>query len=691
MEYFNKILCVTLAELTDCSDGEAIIKAETLHSLVYRKRVNRVGRKGGGGHEALYDYSSLPERYRKRFVEKYGDPLIQLKEAVKTFEYIEDADAREWYSKYTYELNGITTSLSAKVLEDCVVNASVIKIIIDTLNDRAALTKALNNNRRDLWSTVTEMVEYLRDSVCHTLPKSQERLKRKVREFRRDGYGCLISNKIGNSNTQKITKDGGRFIIALKRSRTPVYSDEDIRREYNRKAGEKGWKVLRSINGLKGFLYSPAVEPLWYDAVFGEMAAFQKFGRKHKTELPARRDTLWYGDGTKLNLFYRDLDSDGKMKMMTTQVYEVVDAYSERLLGCHISDSENYRAQYLAFRMALQEAKHEPYEIVTDNQGGQRKLEAQNFFSSICQVYRPTAPYRGQSKTIENIFCRFQQQVLKRYWQFTGMNITTKVDVNHPNLEFIEANKDKLPTLAQLKEMYFKARDEWNSMPHPATGVVRIDMYNNSVNPEARGFTAYDAINVFWLQTEKKSTFTASGIEISIDGKRYTYEVYSNPGVPDHEWRRAHTGERFFVKYDPYDFRSVRLYSEDKAGNLRFERTAEPYMLIHRAIQEQTDGEAMFIRQEQEADRQDRIERQAVARVIENENGTSPEQHGLKRPALKSVKKETEIEIRRRVRLYSGQPAEYSIGRVAKVLSNVTFDQLTGTQQIPEKVMANKI
>lgn len=69
----------------------------------------------------------------------------------------------------------------------------------------------------------------------------------------------------------------------------------------------------------------PEIEPLWYDAVFGELAAHQRYGRKHKTKLPERRDTLWYGDGTKLNLYYRD--EDGKIR--TTMVYEVIDAYSE--------------------------------------------------------------------------------------------------------------------------------------------------------------------------------------------------------------------------------------------------------------------------------------------------------------------------------------------------------------------------
>lgn len=50
------------------------------------------------------------------------------------------------------------------------------------------------------------------------------------------------------------------------------------------------------------------------------------------------RDALWYGDGTKLNLYYRNEQG----KMCTTGVYEVMDAYSETLLGYDIAPNENF-------------------------------------------------------------------------------------------------------------------------------------------------------------------------------------------------------------------------------------------------------------------------------------------------------------------------------------------------------------
>ena len=140
--------------------------------------------------------------------------------------------------------------------------------------------------------------------------KNLARLRGKIRCYKLQGYPSLISGKVGNASTLKITEEAGRFLIALKRSRVPVYTDSRIFEEYNRVAPEKGWKELKSKRSLTMWFNRPEIQPLWWDAVHGEMSAHQRFGRKHRTELPSRRDTLWYGDGTKLNLYYQDENGD---------------------------------------------------------------------------------------------------------------------------------------------------------------------------------------------------------------------------------------------------------------------------------------------------------------------------------------------------------------------------------------------
>lgn len=696
MEYYNKILCVTFAELTDGRDP--VMKANTLKCNVQRCNIACARRGGGEGTQALYVWSSIPEKYRRRFVATYGDPEEKMREAMTKASIKIDAKAREYYEAYTYmDKDGQERHLTEKMIEEYTINASVLGELEKMAARRQAIRSSLNAPMSGAWDLILDSSERMRESYGHTLPGTLARLKTRLKAWKSDGYQSVVSGKLGNSSALKITGDFLKLIVALKRSKVPVYTDAQLFEKANEIAEERGWKPIRSLSGMKKWLSSPSVEPLWYDAVYGEQAARQRYGRKHKTALPTRRDTLWYGDGTKLNLYYRD--EQGKVR--TTQVYEVIDAMSEVLLGYCISDTEDYEAQYHAYRMAIQKSGHKPYEIVYDNQGGHKKLDSDGFIGKICRVHRPTQPYNGESKTIESVFGRFQAQVLHKDWRFTGQNVTAKKASSRPNVEFIEANKDSLYTLEELKDAYAAARKEWNEGVHPATGERRIDMYEKSVNEETQEVTLHDMVDMFWVFTKRMATFTDQGLQVTIKGEKRQYEVCSSPGVPDHEWRRKHTYERFIVAYDPYDFASIRLYTKGTDGSLRFERTAEPYILIHRALQDQqgTD-DAKFIRQEQEANLQDRIERTVAGRTIAAEHGTDAEQQGLHSPKLKGTTAAVQRQIDHRMERYSQPPEQYQLGRHTKSLSlDDWLDVMEGgddgdTPRIPlpmEKKIASKL
>ena len=695
MEYYNKILCVTFAELTGGRDP--VMKANTLKCNVQRCNIACARRGGGEGTQALYVWSSIPEKYRRRFVATYGDPEEKMREAMTKASIKIDAKAREYYEAYTYmDKDGQERHLTEKMIEEYTINASVLGELEKMAARRQAIRSSLNAPMSGAWDLILDSAERMRESYGHTLPGTLARLKTRLKAWKADGYQSVVSGKLGNSSALKITGDFLKVIVALKRSKVPVYTDAQLFEKANETAEERGWKPIRSLSGMKKWLNSPSVEPLWYDAVYGEQAARQRYGRKHKTALPTRRDTLWYGDGTKLNLYYRD--EQGKVR--TTQVYEVIDAMSEVLLGYCISDTEDYEAQYHAYRMAIQKSGHKPYEIVYDNQGGHKKLDSDGFIGKICRVHRPTQPYNGESKTIESVFGRFQAQVLHKDWRFTGQNVTAKKASSRPNVEFIEANKDSLYTLEELKDAYAAARKEWNEGVHPATGERRIDMYEKSVNEETQEVTLHDMVDMFWVFTKRMATFTDQGLQVTIKGEKRQYEVCSSPGVPDHEWRRKHTYERFIVAYDPYDFASIRLYTKGTDGSLRFERTAEPYILIHRALQDQqgTD-DAKFIRQEQEANLQDRIERTVAGRTIAAEHGTDAEQQGLHSPKLKGTTAAVQRQIDHRMERYSQPPEQYQLGRHTKSLSlDDWLDVMDGKADdemriplLPEKKIASKL
>lgn len=195
-------------------------------------------------------------------------------------------------------------------------------------------------------------------------------------------------------------------------------------------------------------------------------------------------------------------------------------------------------------------------------------------------------------------------------------------------------------------------------------------MYERSVNEETPEVTVHDMVDMFWVFAKRMATFTDAGLTVTIKGQKRQYEVFTTPGVPDHEWRRRHTYEQFVVAYDPYDFASIRLYTKGADGSLRFERTAEPYVVIHRALQDQQEtDDAKFIRQEQAANLQDRVERTVAGRTIAAEEGMDAEQQGLHSPKLKGAPADVQRQIERRVAKYSQSPEPYQLGRLTKQLS----------------------
>ena len=71
MEYFDNTLCVTCEELT--SGDDPVMKYITLYQNVRRGNIESVNRGGGEGNVALYSYSSLPEKYKQRWVARHGE------------------------------------------------------------------------------------------------------------------------------------------------------------------------------------------------------------------------------------------------------------------------------------------------------------------------------------------------------------------------------------------------------------------------------------------------------------------------------------------------------------------------------------------------------------------------------------------------------------------------------------------
>lgn len=681
MEIYGKIRCVTFPELV--SQGRILSKPN------YDKKVRegklRVVRPGkGAGSCALIDYNSLPELIRQAYDRLYPNAHDELKEQFMSNTIKSDDKAVEFYK--TYE-----PRISRERQDEYVLNAQVMNEMKRVEKETEALHSKCGYSRKSIvWDAVLGTCERLREQYGHTLPANPTRLREKFNVYKRMGYVALVNRNTGNQVARKISPDEARLLLKLRRSIVPRYTEAQIFDEYNRQAQVRGLNTIKSLTTVKNYLNDPAVMPMWYAAVYGMQKWKDKYCGKLKTKLPQMRDSLWYADGTKLNLYYKNENG----KMCTTSVYEVMDAYSETFIGYDIAPHETFDNQYRAFRMAVQVAGVRPYEIVTDNQGSHGKLASQGFFKKVCHLYKPTMPYNGQSKTIESAFGRFQQQILHKLWFFTGQNVTTKKLNSKPNLEFIEHNAYALPTLEEVKEIYRQCREEWNNAPHPATGIARIDMYRMSENPETPAVTEVDMVQMFWLTNSKKDTYTSDGLKFSIGEKEYQYEVYTADGSRNVAWSLRNVGRSFQVMYDPMDLTRIELW-EPTASGLKYSAMATPKVGVSRATQEQTHEDRSFIFRTIEQNRQIMAAIQLEGERFDLDEQIAAELFGLSTPQPKNISKKKMDEYREKnergelniplslPKKRAQEEAEtdtavsYStVGQYTKELSNMTLDEL---------------
>jgi hypothetical protein len=604
-----------------------------------------------------------------------------------------DPEALSFFRSYRYDDN---KSLPVSVVEQYYHEASILNTLQTIYTNQKIARKGKRIPMNEFWTNCVSFCQNQQETYPHKLPISVRHFERKYKKYQIEGYECLIHKGFGNKYTEKLTEDAKDWLIARYASNIDKCTVFQLFEEYNEKVrlmktngqegeranGRKGerkqlvyskeWNEVKDEKTIRNFLYRPEIKNKWYGSRYGELHAKEKYTRQHKTILPTMRDSLWYGDGTKLNFYYINENGD----ITTCNVYEVIDVYSECLLGYHISKTEDFEAQSKAYKMAMMFSGYKPYEIRFDNQGGQKKLQSGGFFKGLARLAINTQPYNGRSKTIESVFGRYQSQFLHREWFFTGMNIKSKKQESRENKEYILANRSNLKSLSEIIKLYEQYREAWNNAPHPDTGVSRIEMYRSSYNPASKKIDTLDLINMFGIINPKPIKYRSNGIVMEVKRQKYQYEVLNIDGQPNFEFLRRNVDREFHVGYDIEDLSTVVLYEKTSTGDYRYVTIAQKYIEIHRNKQEQDEFDSAFIAA---MDKNNKALRHLMQEEVESLlecHGLHPSQHGLNMPQPKGIKSKFQGE-RGKVQGERRKVQEESLGRVLKEESELVMIEET--------------
>ena len=211
MEYYDGRKCIRPIEL----EAAGIMTQEYCRQLASRGRLT-MARRGGGSknHYALVVVDSLPTQYLDEVKEKLGSGDEILAAGWFRENYERDQAAVTWFNdREKCPIEFKDEKKRRQWVEECVVNASVLNCCIRLHSRASDFQRVLGNTYQ--WEKMAKAVESLREQFGHTLPTSMFRFRKKVAEYRRDGYASLISGKFGNQTARRMTHREERVILGI--------------------------------------------------------------------------------------------------------------------------------------------------------------------------------------------------------------------------------------------------------------------------------------------------------------------------------------------------------------------------------------------------------------------------------------------------------------------------------------------
>ena len=239
MEYYGKILCISYNDLiyddrpvmvngkadysrsrtlkgvhpSTLSEEELapILSVPNYKKLAAKKEINVVRPGKGLGSYALVEIATMPLRFQERIKLKYGDMKEDVIRNWLGSHYHIDAKAREFYTRFRFD-NG--DALPPEHIQEYTVNASVIEAVMRAMEDATFMRKAMKAGPVN-WGELAGAISYYQAEFGHTLPVSSNRFKKRVNDFKANGYESLISRKFMNQNRRKVTYDIERLLLSI--------------------------------------------------------------------------------------------------------------------------------------------------------------------------------------------------------------------------------------------------------------------------------------------------------------------------------------------------------------------------------------------------------------------------------------------------------------------------------------------
>ena len=279
---------------------------------------------------------------------------------------------------------------------------------------------------------------------------------------------------------------------------------------------------------------------------------------------------VWITDNHTLDILSRyDNGKEGKHRLYLTAFF---DAKSGILTGWNLTENPSINSTLFALRHGIKRCGC-PKMIYADNgsefmsydfagRGKRSKTEEKELDYALTILGRmgieiKTARVRNaRAKPVERFFLSFKEHISKVFSTYTGGNITERPESLKSQLK-----KGNIPTDSRLRDDISLLIEKENCELYGGAekkkyaGMSKMEVFNAGLK-EIRQVRIPDADLDLFLLRGKKQTVGRNGVFVEIGGEKIYFQTKDF-------W--LYKGQEVFVRYDPTDLSSVRIYDmEDR-------------------------------------------------------------------------------------------------------------------------------